>query len=189
MRLVITQNITLDGVVEINDQTGDWFGPNDGGTDTADVTEALNTMMARQDAALFGRATFEAMRGYWPDQTDDITGISDHLDTVDKYVVSTTMSDPRWANSTVLTGDLVSEVRALKQRPGNDLGVTGSISVCHILIAAGLVDEYRLFVYPTVVGHARRLFRSDHAPIDLTIVETRPFESGVVLLTYRTPAR
>ncbi len=179
MKLVITQNITIDGVVEQNDQTGDWFSVADGAAHTTDLEETLRQMMSEEDGQLYGRKTFEAMRGFWPAQTDDETGVTDHLDTVDKYVISTTMSDPAWENSTVLSGELLDEVRSLKDRPGSNLGVTGSISVCHALIAAGLVDEYRLLLYPVVVGAGRQLFAGEGPDTrKLELVEAKPFTSG-----------
>ena len=112
--------------------------------------------------------------------------MTDHLNKVDKFVLSTTMSDPAWENSTVLHGDLLDEVRRLKDRPGGNLGVTGSITVCHDLIGAGVVDEYRLLVYPVVVGQGRRLFEPTQVPItsNLKLIDTKHFHSGVVLLTY-----
>jgi dihydrofolate reductase len=102
------------------------------------------------DAVLFGRVTFEQMRGYWPEQENDETGITDDLNQIAKYVVSTTMDDPQWQNSVVLRD--LDDVRALKEQPGKDIVSTGSIALVHDLIQAGLVDEYRLFVYPVVVG-------------------------------------
>lgn len=184
MKLVITENITLDGVI---DASGGWFSPEvgEGETDTADIMATLHTQMERQSALLLGRVTFEQFRGYWPLQTDDTTGITDHLNRIPKYVVSTTLREPRWEHSTVLGGDLVDEVRALKDAPGDEIGITGSISVAHALIAARLVDEYRLFVYPVVIGRGRRLFADGADLRKLRLVETTPFRSGVVLLTYR----
>lgn len=190
MMLVITQNISLDGVVEVTEATGEWFSPADGDSDMADLEATLREMMEDQDAQLYGRKTFEAMRGFWPNQTDDTTGITDHLNEVDKYVVSSTMTDPEWQNSSVLDGDLIDAVVDLEAKPGSVLGVTGSISVCHALIAADLVDEYRLFVYPTVLGQGRRLFDSAAArPHDLALVATQQFRSGTVLLSYRPRTR
>lgn len=186
MRLVITQNITLDGVVEQSDRTGEWFSVVSGDADTADLEAALSEMMSAEDAQLYGRNTFEAMRGFWPNQTDDTTGVTKQLNEVHKYVISTTMDDPEWENSTVLHGDLLDEVRALKDRPGSNLGVTGSVSVCHALIAAGLVDEYRLLTYPVVVGAGQRLFDGDGGTsLGLELLEATPFTSGVVLLRYQ----
>ena len=186
MRLVITQNITLDGVVEQSERTGDWFSVVDGDPNTADLEDAMREMMSGEDAQLYGRKTFEAMRGFWPNRTDDTTGVSDHLNRVDKFVISTTMADPDWNNSTVLRGDLLDEVRALKGRPGSNLGVTGSISVCRALISAGLVDEYRLLTYPVVIGPGQRLFDVDGlGAVNFELREARPFASGVILHRYQ----
>jgi len=186
MRLVIAENISLDGVVEQNDQTGEWFSVAASDADTSDITQALQEMMSQEDAQLYGRKTFEAMRGYWPLQIDDTTGVTDHLNAVEKYVASSTMDNPEWENSTVLHGDLHDEVHKLKDRPGGNLGVTGSITVCHSLINAGMVDEYRLLVYPVVVGQGRRLFEPTQTPTigTLNLIDTKRFRSGVVLLTY-----
>lgn len=184
MRLVITENITLDGVIEQSEVTGDWFTT--AGADTLDLNEALREMMGQESAQLHGRHTFEAMRGFWPNQDDDSTGVTRHLNEVHKYVISSTLQDPQWENSTVLRGDLLEEVRALKGQPGDNLGVTGSISVCHALIGAGLVDEYRLLLYPVIVGAGQRLFDAGrtHAR-DLRLVGSQTFTSGVVLLQYQ----
>lgn len=186
MKLVVTENISLDGVVEQNEQTGEWFSVAANEADTSDLNEALREMMGQEAAQLYGRKTFEAMRGYWPGQTDDKTGVTDHLNKVDKFVLSNTLNDPAWENSTVLHGELLDEVRRLKDRPGGNLGVTGSITICHELISAGVVDEYRLLVYPVVVGQGRRLFEPTQAPTtsNLKLIDTKHFHSGVVLLTY-----
>jgi dihydrofolate reductase len=99
--------------------------------------------------------------------------------------VSSTMSDPEWENSTVLTGDLVARISELKSQPGKDIVLTGSISLAHALIAGGVVDEYRLFIYPTVQGRGRRLFPDGTAIPQLTLVEPpKSFPSGVTLLRY-----
>jgi dihydrofolate reductase len=149
--LVVTENVTLDGVIDASEG---WFNPGD--ADLSDVLGALEVQREAADAFLVGRRTFEDMRGYWPHQTDDTTGISDYLNAVSKYVVSTTLHDPQWEHSTVLRG--LDEVEALKARSGKDIVATGSISLVHSLAAAGLVDEYRLFVYPVVIGKGERLF-------------------------------
>ena len=183
MELVVTENITLDGVI---DATEGWFDPaGEEDIDYSDVVEVLRRQMEAQDALLVGRVTFEAFRGYWPQQVDDQTGIREHLDSVDKYVVSSTLEDPEWENTTLLRGPLEDDVRTLKQQPGEEIGVTGSISVVHSLIAASLVDEYRLFVYPVVLGRGTRLFADATAVPKLRLLEAAPFRSGIVLLRYR----
>ncbi len=112
------------------------------------------------DAFLVGRTTFEEMRSYWPQQLQDATGVTDHLNRVAKYVVSTTLEDPKWDGTTILRGPLDDEARAMKGTEGSDIVVTGSILLCHALIDADLVDEYRLFTYPHVEGRGRRLFKN-----------------------------
>jgi dihydrofolate reductase len=135
---------------------------------------------------LLGRVTFEQFRGYWPHQKDDTTGITAHLNSVSKYVVSHTMQDPAWANTTVLRGPLEQDVERLKREPGGEIGVTGSISVVHSLIAAGAVDGYRLFVYPVVLGQGARLFQDARQVGKLELVECQAFRSGVTLMSYRS---
>jgi dihydrofolate reductase len=183
--LIVTENITLDGVI---DATEGWFAPAgaDSDVDQADVEAALREQREAADAFLVGRVTFEQMRGYWPQQTDDTTGITEYLNNVSKYVVSSTLDDPKWAHTTVLRGALKDEIAALKSKPGTDIVTTGSIALVHGLISAGLVDEYRLFVFPVVIGHGRRLFADASVIAKLRLVETRPFRSGIVLLRYRT---
>jgi dihydrofolate reductase len=182
--LIVTENITLDGVTEA---TEDWFAPAgaDSDVDQSDVEAALREQRKAADVFLVGRVTFESMRGYWPQQTDDTTGITDYLNNVSKYVVSSTLDDPRWEHTTVLRGALEDEVVALKSEPGKDIVTTGSITLVHGLISAGLVDEYRLFVYPVVIGRGRRLFADASGIPRLRLVNTQPFRSGIVLLRYR----
>jgi dihydrofolate reductase len=94
------------------------------------------------------------------------------------------MTDPEWQNSVVVSGDLSTEVRALKELPGRDIVVTGSIHLCHALIEAGLVDEYRLFVYPVVQGRGRRLFPDGFELPELRLLEAKAFRSGVTYSRY-----
>jgi len=179
-RLVVTQNITVDGRIEFLD---DWFQPSpDSGYD--DLQEEMDRQGSATAAMLLGRQTFEDFRGYWPGQTDDRTGVTDVLNRVHKYVVSSTLTDAGWQNSTILSGDWLDQVAQLKQQPGKDIGVTGSIRLCHALIRAGLVDEYRLFVYPAVQGRGRRLFPDGFELPRLETVESTAFRSGVTLLRY-----
>jgi dihydrofolate reductase len=182
-KLVVTENITLDGVIDASEG---WFAPaGDEEVDQSDITEALREQAVAADALLLGRVTFEEMRGYWPLQTDDETGVAEYLNNVSKYVVSSTMKDPEWERSTVLSGDL-DNVRELKRKSGKDIVVTGSITLVHELIPLGLVDEYRLFVYPVVLGRGARLFEDATNLPKLKLVDSRPFRSGVVLTSYST---
>jgi len=182
-RLVITENITLDGVVE-ND--GSWFDPTDNSEQGRELAAITRQHAAGSDGFLVGRVTFDEMRGFWPTRVDDTTGVTDHLNRVNKYVVSRTLEDPDWDGTTVLRGGerLAAEIRDLQDRDGTDIVLTGSISLAQELLRLGMVDELRLFVYPVVVGHGRRLFSDAHALRDLALIENRSFTAGVVLLRY-----
>lgn len=152
--------------------------------DSSDLLEELHRQDRDADGFLVGRRTFEDLRGYWPEQSDDATGITDYLNSVQKYVVSTTMTEPGWKNTTILSGDPVDEVRALKAEPGADIVITGSITLCHTLIQAGLVDEYRLFVYPVVQGRGRRLFPEGFEVPALRLLDAKIFRSGITFSRY-----
>ena len=182
--LAITQNITVDGSIEM---LGDWFDPQ-AGADSSDLLEELHRQDRAADGLLLGRRTFEDLRGYWPELSDDPTGIADYLNRVQKYVVSSTITEPEWQNSTILSGDAVEQTRALKEKPGRDIVVTGSITLCHALIEAALVDEYRLFVYPVVQGRGRRLFPDGFELPRLELLESKAFDGGIAYSRY-APAR
>ncbi|MFC7376478.1 dihydrofolate reductase family protein [Brachybacterium sp. GCM10030268] len=170
--LILTQNMTADGSVEMLD---DWFDPSEQDPEMLELTQRDS---AECDAIVLGRQTFEDFRGYWPQQSDDTTGITDELNALAKYVVSTTMTDPGWQNSTIIDTDPVAAVRELTQRSGRSISLTGSITLSHTLIAAGLVDEYCLWTYPYVQGRGRRLFPDGHRE-RLRLTEHRSFATGV----------
>jgi dihydrofolate reductase len=176
--LVITENVTLDGVMAPMDG---WFDP----TAADDGVRAATTAHREAaDALVLGRVTYEEFAGFWPHQVDDRTGISDYLNQVDKYVVSAGLNRADWANTTILRGPIEPELAALKQAAGRDIVVTGSAGLVRSLLPSGLVDLYRLFIYPVVQGHGRRLFPDGFAQ-KLRLADAQTFESGVVLLEYR----
>jgi dihydrofolate reductase len=184
-RLILTQNVSLDGSPEM---LTDWFAPQGQGlgepVDESDLVDEIHRQDATADALLVGRQTFTDFRGYWRDLEDDTTGISAYLNAVQKYVVSSKLTEPEWQNTTILGGDLVAAVRELKQQDGQDIVCTGSISLSHALIAAGLVDEFRLFTYPAVQGRGRRLFPEGYEVARLRLLEATTFRNGVVLTRY-----
>ncbi len=180
--LAITQNITVDGSIEM---LGDWFdAQGQADVDNSDLLDELHRQNSRADGLLVGRRTFEDLRGYWPEQSDDATGVTDYLNKVQKHVISSTLTDPQWQNTSVLSGDPAEKVTALKEKPGRDIVVTGSITLCHTLIEAGLVDEYRLFVYPVVQGRGRRLFPAGFELPRLRLLEAKGFRGGITYSRY-----
>jgi dihydrofolate reductase len=182
-RIVITQNITLDGVIEIEQPWFDVTVDTEQGRELADVTAEH---AAASDGFLVGRTTFEEMRSFWPQQIDDQTGVTEHLNRVQKYVVSTTLDDPNWDGTTILRGGdtLESQIHALTAEDGTDIVLTGSITLGHALLRAGVVDEIRLFTFPLVLGRGRRLFPDGWSADALTLIDQRTFSAGVTLTRY-----
>lgn len=145
------------------------------------MTEAL----AAAGAVLLGRRTYEIFAAYWPTVTDEHDEIARVLNTVPKYVASTTLEDASWAPTTVLGADMAIRVQALKDGPGKDIFVIGSSELAQTLMAHGLVDEFRLWVHPVVLGSGKRLFRPDGPEARLTLSDTRTTATGLAMLTYR----
>ena len=178
-RLLLNENITADGRIEMLDE---WFDPSPDAEFAEGMQEEMERQGASSDAVLLGRQTFEDFRGYWPEHTDEPAGA--YLDQVEKYVVSSTMTDPEWRRTTVLSGDPVDEVRQLKKSDGGDIMLTGSMTLAHAVLAAGLVDEIRLWVHPAVQGRGKGLVAEGTVFPDLSLLESKSFRSGVVLLRY-----
>lgn len=186
MRLTLHTFLTLDGVMQApggpdEDPTGGfdrggWLVP------YADevMGEVVDGWFARADALLLGRRTFTGMRDFWTQVTDPQDAVAHALNTLPKYLVSSTVTDPGWEPTAVLPGDAVDAVRALKERPGGELQVHGSARLARTLHMAGLVDEYRLLVFPTTVGGGVRLFTDDAPPCGFTLLESRTTTTGAV---------
>ena len=135
------------------------------------------------EALLLGRVTFQIWEAFWPSAPRD-EGFADRINAMPKYVVSKTLRSTEWKNTIFLSGDPVEEVRALKEQPGGDILITGSADLVDALTEHGLIDEYRIAVYPVLLGSGKRLFRSSLAVEHLELRQVRRFDSGVVLLTY-----
>jgi dihydrofolate reductase len=181
-KIILTENISLDGVIEAVD---DWFSPAGDDADNGDLIETIRRQMKTQQGLLLGRKTFEQFRQYWPHQSDDTTGITAHLNQVSKFVFSSTLKEPGWENTSIIRGELAAEVAKLKQKVAGDIGVTGSITLVHALLAAGFVDECRLFMYPVAVGRGRRLFENGTKLRKFELMDSKSFRSGIVLSSYR----
>ena len=158
-KIIVSENVTLDGVVQDpagveGFRHGGWVGRiGDRGREQAArvaLEEALST-----EAMLLGRRSYEFLAARWPSRTGEL---ADRMNSKPKYVVSSTLHDPAWNNTTVLTGDAVSEVSALKQQLAGDIVVAASFQLVHVLLEHDLVDELRLMIYPVVLGAGERLF-------------------------------
>jgi dihydrofolate reductase len=180
-KVIVSEFVTLDGVMEAPDQ---WQFPfwND-----ATGKFKLDELSA-SDALLLGRVTYQQFAVAWPSMTDD-EGFADRMNSLPKYVVSTTLKEPdlTWNNSRLIQGDLARAISQLKQQPGQDILINGGAGLVHSLMQRDLIDEYRLLVYPVVLGRGKRLF-SDGSNATLKLVDTKPMGADVVLLTYQ-PAK
>ena len=175
-KIVVYELSSLDGVAEDPDKL-DFFA------DWDDAMDAnLAAVIATQDAVILGRRSYADWAQFWPDSR--IEPFATFINGVAKYVATSTPLDPAWANSTAIDGGLVDFVRELKQRPGGDIGVHASISVAQTLLAAGVVDELRLVIAPTIAGRGRRLL--DGLPsIRLESIRGEISPSGYLLADYR----
>ena len=188
MRLVVSEFVSLDGVMEDPGgaeeyEHGGWTFTFDQGPDGAKFK--VEELMAA-DALLLGRTTYEGFAKAWPSIPDDEAGYSQRMNSMQKYVISSTLEQADWTNSTVIGGDVATEVPKLKAKPGGDLLVYGSAQLVQALVALGLVDELRLTVFPVLLGGGKRLF-DDSELRRFEVVESKP-SGEVVLLTLRAAA-
>jgi len=149
----------------------------------------VNQVYQRADAFLFGRRTYEIFAGYWGVMADSVNPIAAALNTQPKYVVSTTLSDPQWADTTVLSGDVAAAIGELKAKPAGELQVHGSGSLVRWLFDNQLVDEITLLTYPVVIGQGTRLFPDTGPDTALDLVHSRATPKGVTIQVYRPTGR
>ena len=186
-RIVVTEFVSLDGVIEDpggseDFKYGGWSFEIDRGEDgdRFKLDEALDA-----DALLLGRRTYEGFAAAWPSRDGEF---ADKFNNMPKYVVSSTLKDPEWTNSTVLDGDLSEEVSKLRQDVDGDIVVHGSAQLVQALVENGLVDELRLMVFPVVLGAGKRLFGETSDKQRLRLSDSKTVGDGVQILTYEPAA-
>jgi len=182
-KIVVIDNITLDGVVQ--DPAGDEGFRGGGWVGLIKDRPQLNKLALDEalaaDALLLGRRSYEWFAARWPSRGGEL---ADRLNSLPKYVVSSTLQEPAWSNSTVLKGDAVNEVSQLKQRLNGEIQVPASFQLVHTLMEHDLVDVIRLKIFPVVLGAGERLFGETSNKKALRLVDTRTAEGGVAVLTY-----
>ena len=184
-RVVVTEYVTLDGVMEDpGGQTifkdANWHFP----FWSEDVRRWKQEELFNAAAYLLGRRTYQEFASVWPQITDD-TGFADRMNRMPKYVVSSTLSEAAWHNSSILTGDIAHAVDRLKQEVDQDILVAGSGHLVRVLNQHALIDEYRLLIHPIVVGRGAPFFKDLRSRRALKLAETKAFERGIVLLCYQ----
>jgi dihydrofolate reductase len=184
-KIVISENVSLDGVVQ--DPTGEegfrhggWFGQV-GDKDSEERAKVVLDEALGAEAFLLGRRSYEFLAARWPSRSGEL---ADRLNSMPKYIVSSTLEDPDWNNSTVLNGDVVNQVSKLKQELDGEIVVPASRQLVRTLIEHDLVDELRLMVYPVVLGDGKRLFGETSDKKSMRPLDTRTIGDGLAFLTY-----
>jgi dihydrofolate reductase len=195
MKLTTNTQISVDGVVQANGgpvengkrvlERGGWARP----LFDSEAMTFVNQFYQRADAFLFGQRTYELFASYWGVQKDLENPIVGALNTKPKYVVSNTLTNPQWADTTVLSGDVEAAIRELKAKPGGELQVHGSGTLIRWLLDNDLVDEMNLLVCPVIVGQGMRLFPDTGPDLALDLVESRAFPKGITLQVYQPAGR
>jgi dihydrofolate reductase len=171
--------VSLDGVTESPEK---WQLP----YFNAEMGEAIGVAMAAADAMLLGRVTYQEFASYWPEVSSKDQPFADYMNNTPKYVVSTTLEEPlEWNNSTLIKDNVAEEIAYLKQQPGKNIGITGSVTLVQSLLQGDLLDELGLMIHPVVVRAGRRLFKEGSDPKGLNLVDSKTFSTGVVSLTYQ----
>ena len=195
MKLTTNTQISVDGVMQANGgrnekldpgmERGGWARP----PFDNDALTFVNEFYQRADAFLFGRRTYDLFAGYWGMMAPDSGPIADAMNTRPKYVASNTLTDPHWAGTSVLSGDLAAAIGELKAQPGGELQVHGSGALTRWLLANNLVDEMHLLIVPVVVGQGMRLFPDSGPEFALALLDSRAFPKGITLQVYRPAGR
>jgi dihydrofolate reductase len=174
--VVAVELLSLDGVMESPEEWAFSYS-------NEEMEEANASGMAASDALLMGRVTYEQMAAYWPNQPGGVPMV-DYINSVPKYVVSTTLEEPlRWNNSTLIRSNVAEEIANLKRQPGENITTLGSGALVRSLLRGDLLDELRLMVHPLVLGTGKRLFEEGRQALEL--VDSKTFGTGVLYLTYR----
>ncbi len=188
-KVVLSMYVTLDGVME---DPGGAEGFEHGGWSMQffdeDAAIYAREQLFASDALLLGRVTYQGFAAAWPSMTDE-AGFADRMNSLPKYVVSTTLDEAEWNNSTLIKENVAEEVAKLKQQPGQDILIYGSGGLVHTLMQYDLIDEFRLWVHPVVLGSGKRLFGDGSDTTLLRLVGTKTFGSGVVVLSYQPAGR
>ena len=185
-KLVVTEFISLDGIIE---DPGGSEGSEHGGWSfrhpAPDGEQFKGDELRDSDVQLLGRVTYEGFAAAWPAMEEATGDYGKKMNAMPKVVVSTTLTEPTWNNTTIISGNVADEVARLKAQYDGDILVQGSATLIQTLAEHGLVDEYRLMVHPVVLGTGKRLFSGSAAGTDLQLVDSRKVGPDVLLLTYR----
>ena len=176
-KIVVAEFMSADEVIEAPDT---WQFP----FQTEEMGEITERQTRDNDAFLYGRVTYEMFAPYWPTLKNNEFGVADKLNSAPKYVVSTTLQKADWNNSTQIKSNVIEEIRKLKQQPGGDIAIIGSMKLVHSLLEADLIDEVQMLMHPIVLGKGGRLFQEGRYHGTLKLLDSKILNNGVVYLSY-----
>lgn len=180
-KIIVSEWLSLDGVFDADkDKFEQWFLP----YISKQRQEYIKEGILASDALLFGRTTYEMLAPHWSKMKNNEEGVADKLNSVTKYVVSTTLEKADWNNSTIIKENVVEEIAKLKKQPGQQIQIEGSATLVNSLMETNLIDEYCFLVHPIIVGSGKRFFK-DESKVRLKLIEAKTFDLGVMLLRYQ----
>jgi dihydrofolate reductase len=179
-RIIVSAWVTLDGVFDAETMQH-WFFP----YDSTQRQEYIKNGILKADTILFGRTTYEMLASFWPHQKNDDMGPASKLNSVDKFVVSTTLKKTDWNNTRIINKNIIGEIAKLKQQPGTEIQIEGSATLVKSLMGTNLIDEFRFLVHPVIMGGGKKFFIDGMPVMGLKLVKTETFDKGVVLLCFQ----
>jgi dihydrofolate reductase len=176
-KIIASEYVTLDGVMEAPNKWSFQFW-------SEEAAQFKLAELFASDALLLGRVTYEGFASAWPSMKDE-AGFADRMNSLPKFVVSTTLQEATWNNSHLIKTDIVAEIALLKQLPGQDILLSGSSDLVNTLLHHNLIDEYRIMLHPVIAGSGKHLFRDGNDLTTLKLMDTKTFSSGIVVLSYQ----
>lgn len=178
-KIIVSAWVTLDGVYDA-DSMQEWFMP----FNSDEKMEYIKGSILHADALLIGRTTYEMFEAYWPNTTTDDEELANQMNSMQKYVVSTTLEKAEWNNSGIINTNIIEEIKKLKKENGNEIQIPGSATLVQSLMKENLIDEFRFLVHPIILGNGKHFFKDGMKTAGMELVKTRMFDKGVVLLCY-----
>jgi dihydrofolate reductase len=180
-KLIVSAWISLDGVFDA-DTMSEWYAP----FDSVERQDYIQEGILAADALLLGRTTYEMLAPHWSAQKNNEMGVAAKLNSVPKFVVSSTLKKAEWNNSKIIKANVVAEINALKNQPGHEIQIEGSGTLVESLMKDDLIDEYRFLVHPIIVGTGKRFFKDGMQSGGLKLVKTTSLAKGVIVLYYKS---
>ncbi len=178
-KIIVSVWVTIDGIYDA-DSMQEWFMP----FNSDEKMEYIKGSILHADALLVGRTTYEMFEAYWPHTKTDDEELANQMNSMQKFVVSTSLDKADWNNSTIINKNIIEEIKKLKKQNGNEIQIPGSADLVQSLMKENLIDEFRFLVHPIILGNGKRFLKEGMKTAGMKLTKTRMFDKGVVLLCY-----